>query len=111
MRLAFNLIQLKKEALAHSMLSTLASIRVTIVLLVLSTTVLPAVAHATSVHVTSWVPCLDFPQLECRNITVPRFYDDDQKVVQGCSNGTLRNLERRLARGEPTKYIWLIDGG
>lgn len=59
---------------------------------------------------TPWTTCPDFPRLECRNVTVPRFYEPTT-VVQGLANGTLTNLERRAISGSHKKHVWLLQGG
>lgn len=62
------------------------------------------------VEATEWTTCPDFPNLECRNVTVPRFYEP-VPVVQGNANGTLGVLERRLVSGQPKRHVWLLQGG
>ena len=59
---------------------------------------------------TEWKTCQDYPQLQCRESTVPRFYTAT-KVLQGKAEGHLINLERRLTKGAPTRHIWLFQGG
>ena len=59
---------------------------------------------------TEWKTCQDYPQLQCRESTVPRFYTAT-KVLQGKAEGDLVNLERRLTKGNPTRHIWLLAGG
>lgn len=59
---------------------------------------------------TPWEACTDYPDLECREVTVPRFYEPTT-VVQGNAEGTLTNLERRVVSGKPKKHVWLLQGG
>ncbi|MCJ1461859.1 hypothetical protein MMC07_000458 [Pseudocyphellaria aurata] len=59
---------------------------------------------------TEWETCKDYPQLQCRESTVPRFYTAT-KVLQGKAEGHLVNLERRLKKGNPTRHVWLFQGG
>lgn len=49
---------------------------------------------------TSWEVCKDYSDLECREVTVPRFYEPTT-VVLGNAEGTLTNLERRVVSGKP----------
>ena len=90
----------------------------------LSTLLLPAIGSATPsstatangkqpdalFNATEWKTCEDMPQLQCREVTVPRFYTPT-KVIQGKAEGTFVNLERRLVKGKPTRHIWLLQGG
>lgn len=59
---------------------------------------------------TEWKICKDYPQFQCRESTVPRFYERT-KVLQGKAEGHLVNLERRSTKGKPTRHIWLFQGG
>ena len=61
-------------------------------------------------HATPWKICQDYREFQCRNITVPRFYDPTS-TTQGISNGSLVNLERRFISGKPKKHIWFLEGG
>lgn len=60
--------------------------------------------------VTEWKTCQDYPQLQCRESTVPRFYTTTN-VLQGTAEGYLVNLERRLKKGKPSRHVWLFQGG
>ena len=59
---------------------------------------------------TEWKTCEDLPELQCRKITVPRFYTLT-KVIQGNVEGNLVNLERRLVKEKPTRHVWLLQEG
>lgn len=73
-------------------------------------TVVPLENSNSTFSATEWRTCQDYPQLQCRESTVPRFYTTT-KVLQGKAEGNLVNLERRLLKGKPTRHIWLFQGG
>ena len=67
-------------------------------------------ANGPSFQATAWETCQDLPSFQCRNVTVPRFYEAVNITISG-SEGTLVNLERRLISGKPKKHVWLLQGG
>lgn len=67
-------------------------------------------AVASSFRVTPWGTCVDYPQFECRNITVPYSYEPEtlgfnatgsQLASYENGDGTVNNRERWLVSGTP----------
>ncbi len=81
-------------------------VSLTVIIVLISYSILTLALDATA-----WVQCDDLSQFECRNITVPRFYESNPVVAQGDPNGGLRILERRYVVGTPKRHVWLLQGG
>ncbi|KAI9827611.1 MAG: glycerol-3-phosphate dehydrogenase [Phylliscum demangeonii] len=56
-----------------------------------------------AVQATRWETCADATDFQCRNVTVPRFYEATA-TAQGEPNGTLYLLERRLISSSNLKW-------